>query len=408
MAVAYIAHEHGAEVTSLGTLGTRPCDRDHLIRTLPSQGTPLVCVSEAGPCGAWRSRDRTPTGQVGWVVAPSRIPTTAGDRLTTDRRAAVPRARLRRSGALTPVYVPTVEDEAIRHLRRAREEALRDLKSATCRRHAFLRRQEIRSTGRATWGPAPLRWLADVVWATPAHQIVCQADVRAVTAHTARLQRLEHARRDPVHTWRLQPVGEALPAVRGVQFTVAVPLVAELGDLTRCEQPRPLRNYLGLIPSTYARGERRRPGALTTAGHPHARRALVEGAWASRDPANVSRPLHLRLEQLPKPSQDLCGKAPGRRGQRSRRLLARGTPANQVVVAMARELAGVLWAMAQPVPVPLEGHQTERPWTHQAASGQHRLEAAQPRGGAPLDGVTSPTGTLGPRWRDVRWDPTHG
>jgi transposase len=127
--------------------------------------------------------------------------------------------------------------------------------------------------------------------------------------------------------------------------------VAELGDLTRFDNPRQLMKYLGLIPSAYARGERRRQGAITTAGNAHARRALVEGAWAYRYPAKVSRHLPLRLEQLPKPIQDISWKAHVRRCTRFRRLLARGTHANQVVVAMARELAGFRWAIAQEVPL---------------------------------------------------------
>jgi transposase len=190
-----------------------------------------------------------------------------------------------------------------------------------------------------------------VVCPTPAQQIVFQAYVRAGTAHPERLQRLEQERQDHVHTWRLPPVVEALQALPGVQFTVAVTLVAELGDLTRVDNPRPRMTYLGLIPAEYSSGERRRQGAITKAGHTHARRVLVEGAWAYRDPAKVSRHLQLRLEQLPTPIQDLSWRAQGRLCQRSRRLMARGKHANQVVVAMARELAGFLWAIAKQGPL---------------------------------------------------------
>jgi transposase len=119
-----------------------------------------------------------------------------------------------------------------------------------------------------------------VVCPTPAQQLVFQAYVRALSEHTARLQHLEHERHEHVHTWRLPPVVEALQALRGVQFTVAVALVAERGDLTRVDHPRQLMSYLGPIPSAYASGERRRQGTITTAGNTHARRVPVEGAWA--------------------------------------------------------------------------------------------------------------------------------
>ena len=282
IAVAYVAQAHGAEVTYLGTIGTRQCDIDNLSRKLQSTAKHLAFVYEAGPCGYWRYRSLRKKGYDCWVVAPSLMPKKAGDRVKTDRRDAVQLARLMRSGDLTPVDVPTVEDDAIRDLTRAREDAIGDLKTAKFRLKAFLRRHDIRSTGRATWGPAHLRWLSDVVCPTPAQHIVFQAYVRAVNEHTERLHRLEQALHDQVKTWRLHPVIEALQALRGVQCTVAVTTVAELGDLTRFNNPRELMKFLGLIPSEYSTGERRRQGAITKAGNTHARRALVEGAWAYR------------------------------------------------------------------------------------------------------------------------------
>jgi transposase len=260
-------------------------------------------------------------------------------------------ARLARSGDLSPVSVPTVADEAIRDLTRAREETLSDLQDAKCRLKAFLLRHDIRYTGRATWNPAPLRWLSEVVCPTPAQPIVFQAYVRAVTEHTARLQRLEQERQARVKSWRWRPVVDPLQALRGVPCTVAVTMVAARGDLTRFDNPRELMKCLGLMPSEYSSGERRRPGSITTAGNTHARRALVEGSWASRYPAQVSRHLQLRLETPPKAIQDISWKAQVRLCQRYRQLSARGKHANQVVVAMARELIGFMWAIANEVPV---------------------------------------------------------
>jgi transposase len=174
IAVAYVAQAHHAEVISIGNIGTRQCDIDKLVRQLQSKGKHLVFVSEAVPCGYWLSRSLTQKGHVCWVVAPSLLPKKPGDRGKTNRRDAIKLVRLRRSGALTPVYVPTVEDEAMRNLCRAREEAIHDLQVAKFRLKAFLLRQDIRYTGQATWGPAHLRWLSAVVCPTPAQQIVFQ------------------------------------------------------------------------------------------------------------------------------------------------------------------------------------------------------------------------------------------
>lgn len=353
IAVASVAPDHGAEATFLGTIGTRQCDIDHLVRKMQSKAKHLIFVYEAGPCGYWLYRYLTHKGYDCWVVAPSLIPHKPGDRVKTDRRDAMQLARLARSGDLTAVYVPKVGDEAIRDLSRAREDALSDLKDAKFRLKAFLLRHDIRYSGRANWGPAHLRWLAEVVCPTPAQQIVFQEYVRAVSEHAERLQRLEQELHEHVQTWRLSPVVEALQALRGVQFTVAVTLVAEMGDLTRFESPRELMNCLGLVPSEYSSGAQRRQGSITKAGNTHARRVLVEGAWAYRYPAKVSRHLQLRLEKQPKVIQDISWKAQGRLCKRYRRLVARGKHANVVTVAIARELAGFMWAIAKEVPVTL-------------------------------------------------------
>jgi transposase len=200
------------------------------------------------------------------VVAPSLIPQQPGERVTTDRRDAVPLARLARSGDLTAVDVPEVEDEAMRDLTRAREDTIRELQAAKFRLKACLRRHDIRDTGRATWGPAHLRWLSAVVCPTPTQHIVFQAYVRTVHEQTARLQRLEQELQDQVKSWRLHPVVEALQALRGMQFTVAVTMVAEIGDRTRFDTPRELMKCLGLIPSDYSSGAQRRQGSLTNGG----------------------------------------------------------------------------------------------------------------------------------------------
>jgi transposase len=351
IAVAYVGEERGAEVVALGTIGTRQGDIDKLIRKLQAKGKALHFVYEAGPCGYWLYRSLTKKKLTCWVVAPSQIPKKAGDRVKTDRRDAVQLARLLRSGDLSPVSIPSVEDEAIRDVVRAREDVLKDLKAAKVRLKAFLLRQDIRYEGRANWTAAHLRWLAEVVCPTPAQQIVFQEYVRAVTEQTERLQRLEAELQTLVQTWRWAPVVEAIQALRGIQFTTAVTLIAELGDLTRFATPRQLMSYLGLVPSEHSSGERRRQGSITKTGNAHARRVLVEGAWAYRYPAKVSRHLQLRLERVPKAIQAISWKAQVRLCKRYRRLVARGKNVNQVVVAIAREMAAFVWAIAREVQV---------------------------------------------------------
>jgi transposase len=180
---------------------------------------------------------------------------------------------------------------------------------------------------------------------------VCHADLRAVTEPTERVARLAQALTDQGPPWRLAPGGEARQALRGGQCTVAVTTGAARGDLTRFDPPRQLMTSLGFTPAEYATGERRRQGGITKTGNSQARRALVEGAWASRSPAKVSRHLQRRLAKVSTPIQESSGQAQLRLGKRSRQLSARGKKANQVVVAIARELRAFMWAIAQEVPL---------------------------------------------------------
>ncbi len=167
LAAASVAHGRGAEIGSLGRLGPRQADLDPRTRTRPSAATPLVFVSAAGPCGDGLSRDRSTPGDDWGGVASSPLPTKAGARVQTDRREAMPWARLRRSGALTRGGVPTVADEARRDRSRARDEARGALTAAQCRLQAFGRRPERRDPGQAPGGPAHLRGRSDVICPPP-------------------------------------------------------------------------------------------------------------------------------------------------------------------------------------------------------------------------------------------------
>ena len=238
--------------------------------------------------------------------------------MNTDRRDAVPLARLMRSGALTPVYVPAVEDEAIRDLSRAREDAIGDLQAAKRRLNACWLRHDMRYTGRATWGPAHRRWLSAVVCPTPAPQIVFQASVRTVTEHTERLQRLDHALEDQVNAWRLAPVVDALQALRGVQCTVAVTIVAEWGDLTRVDNPRQLMSSLGLPPAGIRQWRAAAAGLTYQGGEPPGPPGPHRRSWPTGIRRTLSSHRQWRLDRGPQTLQDLSWKAHVRLGQPDR------------------------------------------------------------------------------------------
>ena len=335
----------------VGAIGTRERDLVKLTQRLQGKASRLVFAYEAGPCGYGLHRYLTAKGFACQVIAPSRIPKQPGDKVKTDRRDAVELARLLRSGDLTPVYVPSIDDEAIRDLCRARDAARVTLKAAKLRLKSFLLRLGLNDSGKANWTPAHRRYLAKVVCPTPAQQIVFQESIRAVDEQVDRVSRIEAELLELAPKWRLWPVVEALQALRGVQWVVALTVVAELGDLTRFDNPRQLAAFVGLIPSEHSSGESRRQGPITKAGNTRARRVLVEGAWSYRYPAKISEHIQKRIEKLPKVAQDIGWKAQVRLCKRYRRLVARGKHPNVVVTAIARELISFMWAIAKQVPI---------------------------------------------------------
>ena len=336
---------HG-EVRHYGKIGGDLDSLDKVIRKLESQGTELRFAYEAGPCGYQIYRHLTAKGYECLVAAPALIPRRPGDRVKTDRRDALSLVRLFRAGELTPVKVPEAEDEAMRDLVRAREDAKAAERRAKQRTAAFLLRHGHRFPGKATWGRGYWRWLQQLSMPYPAQQIVLQEYLDAVQEATARVQRLTDQIRELLPQWRWHPVVQSLMALRGVSLLVATTVMAEVGDLSRFTNPKELMAYL-LTPSEHSSGAMVRRGAITKTGNGHARRVLVEAAWAYRLKARISRHLWRRLTGLPKPVCDLAWKAQLRLCSRYRRLRARGKHQNTVITAIARELAGSFWAIGQ-------------------------------------------------------------
>jgi transposase len=214
---------------------------------------------------------------------------------------------------------------------------------------ALLLRNDVRYAGKTAWTAAHRRWIADLKLPQPAQRLAFEEYVQAVEEASARVQRLSQYIEQELATWRWRSVVAALQACRGIQVIHAVRIVAELGDLSRFSHPRRLMAYLGLIPSEDSSGEHRHQGAITKAGNSSARRALVEAAWAYQYTAKVSALIARRQVDVPKAVLDIAWKAQVRLCARFRRLAARRVNRNKIVVAIARELAGFVWAIAQHV-----------------------------------------------------------
>ena len=340
-----------SEVRDYGRIANTPDALKQLSVKLAGSGAVLRFCYEAGPCGYGIHRQLTAAGHDCAVVAPSLIPRKPGDRIKTDRRDAIGLAKLHRAGELTAVWVPDTAHEAMRDLVRARLCAVRSLRQSRQQLSGFLLRHG-RHYHRPAWTQMHRRWLAGLRFDQPAHHVVLEDHIATIEAATARRDRLTDQIEVMLADWSLAPVVQALQALRGVALVTAATVVAELGDITRFANPRQLMAFLGLVPSEHSSGGHRRLGGLTKAGNSVARRMLIEAAWSYRFPARISREQLLRQERLPKPIRETAWKAQVRLCSRARKLARAGKPNTIVTAAIARELAGFVWAIAKQVPAP--------------------------------------------------------
>ena len=338
------------EVRYYGKIDNDMNQLDKVIRKLVSKGAVLRFVYEAGPCGYAIYRYLANNDMDCVVVAPSKIPQQSGNRLKNDRRDCLSLARLHRAGELTPVYVPTEADEALRDLVRAREDATRALRTAKQQLGAFLLRYDVVYSGKSKWTKAHFNWLADIAMPHAAQQIVFQEYIDTVVDCSNRVQRLTEQIRQQSMQSRLHGLIKALQSMRGISLIVAATIAAELGDLTRFENPGKLMAFLGLVPSEHSSGERIKKGAITKTGNGHVRRALVEAAHAYRFAARKSRELRKRQEGLAKEVLDISWKAQCRLCTRYQYLVAKGKKTNVAKTAIAREIVGFSWAIAHALP----------------------------------------------------------
>ncbi len=342
--VAIAVAERGAPPAMLGVF---PNDVPSLVKRLRRLGR-IRCCYEAGPTGYGLQRALAAAGIECVVVAPSLVPSAkAGDRVKTDRRDAVKLARFLRSGDLTSVAVPDPESEAMRDLVRARDAAKRAERVARQQLSSFLLRHGRRFPGRTAWTGPHGAWLRAQSFDTEAQRRVLDDGLCAVEEATARVARLTAAIRDLVESWDRRPAVKALQAFRGIDLVSAAVTTAEVGDLRRFGSAPEFMSYIGLVPSERSSGNERRQGAITRAGNEHVRRILVEAAWAYRHRPHIGKDLRKRSQGVSDEVLRIAWRAQERLCAKRRKLLARGKPANKVAIAIARELAGFIWAVGQ-------------------------------------------------------------
>jgi transposase len=326
-------------------------DYPKLCKVLGDLGTAerlRVCY-EAGPTGYDLARRLNAAGIYCMVVAPSLIPLPMGRRIKTDRRDARRLAELFRAGELVEVKIPEKEDEAMRDLERARDDAKNAERTARQQLDKFFLRHSRIWSERTKWTLKHWTWIERQAFPAASSQRVLADYIRAAREATARVERLEKDLEELVACWSLAPLVRALQALRGVGLVTAVILAAEIGDYRRFKTPRELMSYLGMVPSEDSSGQRRKQGRITRTGNGHVRRILVESSWNYRFRPRVSKAISKRREQVPPKVREIAEKAEHRLSRRFQSLLTKGKLPQKAVTAVARELSGFVWAIAQEV-----------------------------------------------------------
>jgi transposase len=332
----------GEEVPVVDRVWNQEDSVRHLVGRLGPAGQLRACY-EAGPCGFELHRLLTSMGVACDVVAPSLIPRRAGERVKTDKRDASRLARLHRAGELTAVRVPSEAEEAVRDLVRARAALLADRKRAQQRITAMLLRHG--RVWRATyWTQAHEQWITRQVFSEPALAAALAHYRAALDTRRAELDAVEAG----LKPWAARPpLAEAvtrLGCYRGIALLTGLTLAAEVTDWRRFPSARAFMGFTGLVPAEYSSGERTRRGSITKAGSAPARTALIEAAWSYRHKPAIGLTLHGRQQDASPQTLARSWQAQRRLHARYKTMTARGKPAGVAVTAMARELAGFVWA----------------------------------------------------------------
>jgi transposase len=321
-----------------------------IIRRLKTVHEELKVCYEAGPTGYELQRQFWAEGVECDVVAPSLIPQKSGSRVKTDRIDAKKLAELHRAGLLTPVTPPTEDDEAARDLVRLREDLVSDVKRAKQQLNALLLRHGVSRPHAKAWTKRDREWLQTLKMSTAML-------TRTLRHHVQRLERAE-AQRDNIEldiaalseteAFR-RPVG-ALRCFRGIDTISAMTIVTELHSFGRFEKPTALMAFIGLVPSEDSTGDRVNRGPITKTGNKRVRRILVEAGWHYRHKPAVGVTLRKRRQGQPPEVIATADRAMQRLWKRYWHLVFDNNKAPcKAVTAVARELAGFIWAVLYPM-----------------------------------------------------------
>jgi transposase len=364
MSILYVGldvHKDSITAAVFGAAGTEPLRLEKLpndtlrirrhFERLAKDGDEIRCCYEASAAGYVLHRLLTAWGIHCDVIAPSLIPTRAGEKRKHDKRDAIQLGRLYRAGELVAVRIPSEAEERVRDLVRCRETFQREILKSRHYILKFLRRRGFIYREGSNWTEKHFAWLKGLI-----SKKELAAEDHLVFSEYLCLLEYKLSRRDELDRQIeelallpfYKPTVDRLKCFRGIETHAAMVLATEIGDWRRFESPRQMMAYLGLVPSEDSSGDRRRQGRITKSGNSHCRHVLVQAAWSCRYPPN--RSVALKRRQQGQDAQVIAHawKAQQRLYKLFHRVAARKAP-QIAAVAVAREMVGFLWAVLQDV-----------------------------------------------------------
>lgn len=344
--VAAVLPAGADSVTERVTIENNPKTLAKMVNRIAGKGR-AEFVYEAGPCGYDTYRQITGLGHPCAVIAPALTPVRPGDKVKTDRRDAEKLARYYRAGELTEIRIPDAVEEAARDLVRVREDAVKDHLRARHRLSKFLTRQGRVYRETRQWGTSHQEWLRSQRFEQPHLQSSFEAYMRAYDDVEARLASLNLQIDDLAKEEPYKAVVGRLRCLKGIDTLSAITLAVETQDFRRFTNARAYMSFTGLVGSEFSSAEKIRRGSITKAGNAHIRRILIESAWSYRGWNVVSVGLAKRREGCSAEVLRLAKRAQERLHRKFKHMTSRGKQVQTTVVAVARELAGFIWAIAQ-------------------------------------------------------------
>lgn len=318
-----------------------------LAKKLKGVGGQVRCVYEAGINGYHLQRYLQGQGISCDVAAPSLTPRRSGKRVKTDKLDAKDLAKLYRAGELTAITIPGKEQESLRDLMRAREDAMEDQKRAQHRLARFLMRRGFKYPSGKNWSAGHLRWIKSIRFDDDRDQMVLEEYRLVLEEQTERLKKfqvkIEEVAQLPLYQKRVR----YLMGLRGIKVLSAMIILAEALDLRRFTDARSFMAAIGVVPSENSSGDKEQRGSITKTGNSHIRRVMIESSWHYERGSTVGESLRKRREGLPAEVVEIARNCDRRLNQKFRRMLIRGKDRRKVAVAVSRELSGFVWALGQ-------------------------------------------------------------